>query len=77
MTTNSISHNKELSNLAKIYIQNIKFNAHNNDYIFKLANFYNTYSKIYILSKIRIKTFSHICKIIIIDYFFQILALVL
>lgn len=46
LITTSIGYSKKLSNLAKIYIDDIKYSGHNNSFIFTtLAIFYNIYSK--------------------------------
>lgn len=39
--TTSISYSKKLSNLVKIYTEDIKYYGCNNSFIFKLAIFYN------------------------------------
>lgn len=36
IVTINIDYNKKLSNLIKIYINNIKYNSNNNSFIFKL-----------------------------------------
>lgn len=55
MVTTSISHDKELSNLAKIYTNNAKYSSHNNIFIFKLSIFYDIYLKANILPKTKTK----------------------
>lgn len=56
IVTINIYYGRELSNLATIYINNIKYNKQNNNFIFKLTNIYNIFLRANILSKVKIKT---------------------
>lgn len=71
MITTNIGHGKELSNLAKIYINNTKYSGWNNSFTFKLAIFYNIYSRADVLSKAKVKTFSIIFKDLALDYYYS------
>lgn len=62
MITTIIRVDRKLSNLAKIYINNVKYSGHNNSFIFKLVIFYNFFFRADILPKAKIKAFSIILK---------------
>lgn len=70
ISNTSIRYYKEISNLAKIYINNAKYSGHNNNFIFKLAIVYNISSRADILLKIKIKMFSTIFKGLAPDYYY-------
>lgn len=73
MITTSIGHDKKLSNLAKIYINNAKYSGHNNSFIFKLAIFYDIYLRADVLFKAKIKLFSTMLKDPILANYFSII----
>lgn len=66
----SIGHGKHLSNLIKIYINNIKYNCCNDNFNLKLAIVHDIYSKADILFKAKIKTFFTIIKSLALDYYY-------
>ena len=55
--TTSISHGKELSNLAKIYTNQAKYNGRNNSFTFKLAIFHDICSRADVPLNAKTKTF--------------------
>lgn len=70
MITISTSQKKELSNLAKIYTNNSKYNGRNNSFIFKLALFVNICSQANILPKANIKNFFTMLKNLALDFYY-------
>lgn len=69
--TFSINHSRELLNLAKIYIDNKKYSACNNTFIFKLAIFQNICSRANVSLEIKIKAFSIMLKSLSLDYYYS------
>lgn len=63
----TIRYSKKLSNLVKIYINNIKYSGYNNNFTFNLAIFYNICFRVNILLKAKIKTFLIILKDPVLD----------
>lgn len=57
MITTIIRHNRELSNLAKIYTNDVKYNSYNDNFIFKFAIFYDISFRANVLPEIKIKVF--------------------
>ena len=62
MITTSIGHDRELSNIVKIYTNNIKYSGHNNNFTFKLAIFHDICSKANIAPKAKMKAFPTMLK---------------
>ena len=60
--TTSIGNNKELSNLAKIYTDDVKYSGHNDSFTFKLAIFHDTCLRAHVPSEAKMKAFSTILK---------------
>lgn len=48
-SSSSLEYGLELINFAKIYINKVKYNGKNNNFIFKLKIFYDIYTKVNIL----------------------------
>ena len=71
MLNTSISYSRELSNLAKVYIDNKKYSGCNNSFIFKLTIFHNICLKANILFKVKMKTFSTMFKGLTLDYYYS------
>lgn len=63
-------HIKKLLNLAKININNAKYNGCNNSFIFKLAIFYHIYSRADVPPNAKIKTFSTMLKDLVLNYYY-------
>lgn len=66
----SIGYNRKLLNLVKIYTNNGKYSSHNNNFIFKLAIFYNISLRVDVLSKVKIKIFFTMLKSLTLDYYY-------
>lgn len=58
----SMSHGKELSNLAKIYTDNTKYSGHNHSFTFKLSIVHNICSRANLLPEAKINRFFIIFK---------------
>lgn len=70
-STISIEHGRKLSNLVKIYIDNIRYNGCNDSFTFKLAIFYNICSRADISSEVKIKAFPIMLKGLALDYYYS------
>lgn len=68
--TTSIDHGRKLSNLVKIYIDETKYSGYNNNFIFKLAIFYNICSKADVSLDTKMKIFPIILKDLALDYYY-------
>lgn len=68
--TTNISHSRELSNLAKIYTDDAKYSSRNNSFTFKLASFYDIYSRADVLPKAKMKAFPIMFKGLALDYYY-------
>lgn len=66
----NIGYSRELTNLAKIYTENIKYSDHNNSFTFKLGIFDDIYSKADILFKAKMKAFFIMLKGLTLDYYY-------
>lgn len=55
--TTNIGQNRGLLNLAKIYINNVKYSSYNNNFTFKLSIFYKIYFMVDLLFEAKIKKF--------------------
>lgn len=68
--TINIGYGKKLIDLAKIYINKIKYSGQNNSFTFQLVIFPNICIRADILSKVKIKVVSIILKSLILDYYY-------
>lgn len=68
--TISIGYGRELSNLAKFYTDDIKYNSCNNSFTFKLAIFYNICVRANVLHEAKMKVFSTMLKGLALDYYY-------
>ena len=60
--TTSIGHDRKLSNLVKIYTNDVKYSGHNDSFTFKLTIFHNTCFRAHVPPEAKIKAFSIILK---------------
>lgn len=65
-----MGHGRKLSNLAKIYTDDAKYNGCNFNFTFKQAIFHNICSKADVLSKAKGKAFLIILKDLTLDYYY-------
>lgn len=70
LTKIGTGYNRKLSNLMKIYNDNIKYSGYNNSFIFKLAIFHNICFKTNVLLKRKMKVFSIILKNLALNNYF-------
>lgn len=71
MVTTRIGYGRKLSNLAKIYIDDVKYSGRNNSFTFKLPIFYNICSRADVPSKAKIKAFPTMLKSLALDYYYS------
>ena len=71
MLNTNIGHNRELSNLAKIYTNDAKYSDRNNSFIFKLAIFHDICLRADVPLKTKIKTFLTMLKGLALDYYYS------
>ena len=71
MITTSIGHGRELSNLAKIYTDDAKYNGRNDSFIFKLAIFHDICSRADVPSEAKMKAFPTMLKGLALDYYYS------
>lgn len=65
------NHSRDLSNLAKIYTDDVKYSGRNDNFTFKLSIFHDIQSKSDILSKTKIKAFSIMLKSLALNYYYS------
>lgn len=70
IVTTSIIYSRRLSNLAKIYTNDIKYSGYNHSFTFKLAILNNICLRAYILLKIKMKVFSTMLKGLVLDHYY-------
>ena len=72
IATTSTSHNiRKLSNLAKIYINKVKYIGRNDSFIFKLVIFHNIFAKTNVPLEVKIKGFLIMLKKLVLDYYYS------
>lgn len=71
MITTNIGHSKDLSYIAKIYINMTKYSNYNDSFILKLVIFDNICSKVDFLSKANMKLFLIMLKTLALDYYYS------
>lgn len=69
--TTSIGHSRELLNLAKININEVKYSGCNNSFTFKLATFHDICSRVNISPKPKMKVFSTMLKSLALNYYYS------
>ncbi len=69
--TTSIGHDRELSNLAKIYINEAKYSGRNDSFTFKLAIFHDICSRSDVPLEAKMKTFPTMLKGLALDYYYS------
>ena len=75
MLNTSTGHGRELSNLAKIYINDAKYSGCNDSFIFKMAIFHHIYLRADVLPEAKMKAFPTILKGLALDYYYSIISI--
>lgn len=71
ITTTRTGYKRNLSNLAKIYIDNAKYSGRNDNFTFKLAVFYDICLRANITSKVKMKVFLTMLKGLALNYYYS------
>ena len=71
MLNTSTGYGRELSNLAKIYIDNAKYSGRNDSFTFKLAIFHNICLRADVPPKAKMKAFPIMFKGLALDYYYS------